>query len=163
MNTRLNRTNDVFDPLHSLQYNRHLRNAQKPRDILPTQTWVNKTAYRPRSTLTPIHGITPLLLHRTPHIAKLTPHILLPPPQLRRIDGNEQALTPPLLRMLHNPLRNLPILIHVQLQPLCLVAFAGIHDLVEGAGCERWYHLHDVVFLCAAGEDDFAFGVAEFA
>ena len=77
------------------------------------------------------------------------------------------------------------VLVDVELEPLDGWRFlgkdvvgGGVDDFVEGAGCEggylvlsvRWlwddfrdtYHLNDVVLACAAGEDYFALGVAEF-
>ena len=113
--------------------------------------------------MTAIYIITPRALHITPHITKLAPHILLPPPQLRRINRNEQPLHTSALSMLDDPLRDGTVFVHVQLQPLRLRVLGCVDDLVEGAGGEGGDHLDYVVFVRAPGQDHFAFGVAEFS
>lgn len=65
--------------------------------------------------------------------------------------------------MLDDALGDGAVFVHIELQPLDLTALSRIDNFVEGAGGEGGDHLDDIVFVGAAGEDDFAFGVSELA
>ena len=64
-------------------------------------------------------------------------HVLLAAAQLRRVDGDEQALDAARLRVLHVLARDLAVPVHVQLQEERLAGRCGVQDVVERARGER--------------------------
>lgn len=97
------------------------------------------------------------------HVGELGAHVLLPPAELGGVDGDEQALAASLLGVLYDALGDGAVFVHIQLQPLDLTVLSRVDNFVKGAGGEGGDHLNDIVFVGAAGKDDFAFGVSELA
>ena len=64
---------------------------------------------------------------------------LLPASQLRGIDSDEQRLNTALLSMLHDALRDLAILVNIQLKELDLIRLSRIDKFVKRARRKSGY------------------------
>ena len=76
-----------------------------------------------------------VLLHLSARVVvdELHAHVLLAAAELRRIDGDEEALDATLLRVLHVLARDLAVAVHVQLEEEDLSGRRGVKDVVERA------------------------------
>nr|POF04100.1 hypothetical protein CFP56_21855 [Quercus suber] len=163
VHARLDGEQDVFDALHALEQDRHLGDGEEPGDVAPLQRRVDEGGDGARGALRPVDRVAARVLHVGPDVGELRAHVLLAPPELRRVDGDEEALAAALLGVLDDAFGDVAVLVDVELQPLHLVALLGVDDLVEGARGEGGDHLDDIVLLRGARQHDFTLGVPELA
>ena len=105
---------------------------------LSTRSKTGRThADRARDALVLLDLVALLHLRARVLVDDLHAHVLLAAAQLRRVDGDEQALDAARLRVLHVLARDLAVPVHVQLQEERLARRRGVQDVVEGARGER--------------------------
>ena len=151
----------VLNALDALEDDGHLGDALEPGDVLPAEGGVDEGADGTGGTLVTVCLLT--LLDVRAVVGELDAHVLLTAAELGRIDGNEESLAAALLGVLDDALGDGAVLVDVELKPLDLITFGGVHDLVKGARGEGGDHLDDVVLLGGASEEDLTLDVAELA
>lgn len=152
---------DVLDALDALEDDGHLGDALEPGDVGPAEGRVNKRRDCAGGALGVVRLVA--LLHVAAGVGELEAHVLFAAAQLRGVNGDEETFAAAALGGLDDALGDVAVLVDVELQPLDLVALAGVDELVKGARGERGDHLDDVVLAGGAGEQDLALGVAELA
>ena len=154
---------DVFDALDAFQDDGHVGDGEEPGDVFPREGGIDEGGDGARGALGAVDVVAAGALHGAAGVVEFGAHVFLPAAELGCVDGDEEAAAAAFLGVLDDALGDGAVFVDVELQPLDLVLGALVDDLVEGAGGEGGDHLDDVVLPGAAGEDDFAFGVAEFA
>lgn len=152
---------DVLDALHALEHDGHLGDGAEPGDVGPGERGVDEGGDGARGALRGVRLLP--VLHARPLVDELGAHVLLAAAELGRVDGDEEALAAARLGVPHDALRYGPVRIHVQLQPLHLVAAPRVDDLVERARRQGRYHLHHVVLVRCARQDHLALRIAQLA
>ena len=152
---------DVLDALDALEDDGHPGDGQEPGDVGPGEGRVDEAGDGAGGALAGV-GLA-ARLHAAAAVGELGAHVLLAAAQLRGVDGDEQPLAAAALGVLDDAARDLAVAVDVELQPLDLVAAAGVDDLVEGARRQRGDHLHDAVGAGRARQHHLALRVAQLA
>ena len=153
---------DVFDALDALEDDGHGGYGLEPGDVGPGEGWVDEGGDGAGGALGAV-DVAAALLYVGAYVGEFGAHVLFAAAELGGVDGDEEALAAAGFGMLDDALGDGAVFVDVELEPLGLVAGAGVDDFVKGAAGEGGDHLDDVVGARAAGEADFAFWVAEFA
>lgn len=163
LHAHLDGAEDVLDALDTLEEDGHLGDGLEPGDVLPGQSGVDEGGDGASGALGAVDGATAASLHVGADVGELGAHVLLTTAELRGIDGDEETLAAAGFGVLDNALGDVAVLVHVELEPLDLIALTGIDDLVEGAGGQCGNHLDDIVGVCGTGEHDFTLWVAQLS
>lgn len=161
LDAALGRLDHVLGALHALEHDGHVGDGAEPGDVGPGERRVDEGGDGARRALRRVRVLP--ALHARALIDELRAHVLLAAPELRRVDGDKESPAPARLGVPHDALRDGPVRVHVQLQPLHLVAAPCVHDLVEGARRERRDHLHHVVLVRRTRQDHLALRVSELS
>lgn len=161
VNADLDCAEHVFHALHALEDDGHLGDAPEPRDVLPAERGVDEAGDGARGSLRCVCFLARLDI--APLVGELGAHVLLAAAELGRVDGDEESLAAAGLGVLDYFARDLAVLVHVELQPLDLVASLGVDDFVKRARRERGNHLDHVVLVRGSREDYFALWVAQLS
>jgi hypothetical protein len=153
----------VLDALHALEDDGHARDGEEPGEVGPGEGGVDEGGDGAGGALGAVDGAAAGGLHVGARVGEFGAHVFLAAAELGGVDGDEEALAAAVFGVLDDLLGDVAVLVDVELEPLDLAGLGSVDDLVEGARGQGGDHLDDVVFVGAAGQDDFAFGVAEFA
>mmetsp|Transcript_40565 Transcript_40565/g.113601 ORF Transcript_40565/g.113601 Transcript_40565/m.113601 type:complete len:230 (+) Transcript_40565:195-884(+) len=97
----------VLPALHALQEDLHLGDGLEPGHVRPVEARVDVATDRARGALRAVHLALVLVvpLHVGALLGELVAHVLLAPPELRRVHGDEEGTDALLLELLHVLLR----------------------------------------------------------
>lgn len=161
LDAALDGLDDVLDALHALEHDGHGRDGAEPGDVGPGEGGVDEGGDGAGGALRRVRLVA--VLDAGPLVDELGAHVLLAAAELRGVDGDEEGLAAPRLGVPHDALRDGPVRVHVQLQPLDLLAPRRVDDLVERARRQRRDHLHHVVLVRRPRQNHLALRMPELA